>query len=594
MEDASPKKSRNLLKRFDLKPVNKRAKKIEKATLRHAHTFVVTRLTNLRSIRRHIIGWLLLASLLIGLTSLQMTFSIASTTSSEPANGGTYAEGAVDSISTLNPLFTTTQIEHSSSRLVFSSLLKYDEQGVLQPDLAQSWEVNKETTQFSFTLRPGLTWHDGHALDADDVVATVEAIQNPRVGALAQASWSGIKVKADGERKVVFTLPGAYAPFASAATFAILPAHVLEKIAPENLRESSLSNKPVGSGPFKFVNLSSVDITGGKRALQLEAFENYWEGQPRVDRFSLYTYSQPEDLSKGLLSHEINAATNVKAAEEEKLNAQEFNEHKIALNSGVYAMFRNDSETLKEVKVRQALVRSVDIADILRRFEVKALGGPVVNGQLVQANQVKQFSFDKKAAQALFAASGWVKNTKSGYLEKNGQALELKLVTVDAGNYRKLAFALSREWAGAGVKVNVQAVDPQTVQQTVLRPRAYDILLYELELGGDADSYAYWHSSQAVGAGLNFSNYVSPISDAALTTARTRSSLQLRDAKYATFARQWANDAPALALYQPTMRYVTARNVASIPSGANLPTPSDRFYSVARWTVQTKSTSTSP
>lgn len=593
MEKKKPKKLR-LPKRFDFKPVNKRARRMEKASLKHAHTFIVTRFANLRSIRRHIIGWFLLMGILIGLTSLQLSLEIMSTSTPKPADGGTYAEGLVDSISTLNPLFSTTQAEQSANKLIFSGLLKYDNQGILQPDLAESWEVNKDSTQYAFTLRPHLMWHDGQKLTANDVVATVNAMQDPRIGALAQASWRGIKVKALNEHQVVFTLPGAYAPFASAATFAILPQHLLNKIPPESLRESSFSKNPIGSGPFRFVDFKSVDITGGRSALQLESFTNYWAGQPRLGRFLLYTYSQPNDLLKGLGSHEINAASNVSLSDIKKLDSTELNIYRVPLNSAVYALFKTDSETLKDIKIRQALVQGIDITDLRLQLGAKALDNPVINNQLPQATQIKQKPFDKKAAELLLKESGWVKNKKTGYQEKNGNPLELRLVTVDAGNYRKLATILSEKWAGLGIKIDTQVVDPQQVQQSVLRPRSYDILVYELEQGGDADSYAYWHSSQAIGAGLNLADYSSPLVDDALITARIRTNPQLRDAKYATFARQWVSDAPALSLYQPTLNYLTARNVQSVGRGDHLPIPSDRFSNVNEWTAQTKLTSTSP
>lgn len=594
MEKKSPKISRFLLKRLDLKPVNKRAKRLEKTTLKHAHTFIVARFTNLRSIRRHIIGWLLLISLLIGLSSLQLGFGVFSTGSMKATEGGTYAEGTVDSITTLNPLFATTQAELSANKLIFSSLLKYDTQGVLQPDLAESWHASKSSTEYTFVLRPHLKWHDGKKLTSEDIVATVKAMQDPNVGALAQVSWKDIKVKALDERRVVFTLPGSYAPFASAMTFAILPHHILEKIKPENLQESSFSKNPIGSGPFKFVDLNSVDITNGKDALQLTAFDDYWNGEPRVSRFFLYTYSRPENLLKGLTSNEINAANDLGSRDSKKLDTTEFNQYKIPLNSGVYALFRTDSKQLKEVKVRQALVQSVDLADLRRQLEVKALDSPIINSQLPLASKVKQLPYNKAAAEKLLTDAGWIKNKKNGLLEKNGVPLEVNVVTVDARSYRTIISILSEQWADLGIKLHTQIVDPESVQQSVLRPRAYDVLIYELELGGDADSYAYWHSSQSVGAGLNFANYSSPISDDALSTARVRSDIKLRDAKYTTFAKRWVADAPALSLYQPTLNYVGARNIISLNNKDRLPTPSDRFGSVNQWVVQEKFTPNSP
>ncbi len=69
----------------------------------------------------------------------------------------------------------------------------------------------------------------------------------------------------------------------------------------------------------------------------------------------------------------------------------------------------------------------------------------------------------------------------------------------------------------------------------VIRPRAYDILIYEVELGADPDLFAYYHSSQATTSGLNLSNYRSAIVDDAILGARSTMDEQLRIAKYEAF-----------------------------------------------------------
>lgn len=593
MDNSSPQPKKTLLKRFSLKPVNRRARRIEKATLRHAHRFVIQRLSNLRSIRRHIIGWLVLVILLIGLTTVQLGYDIGSVSTLKPISGGTYAAGIVDSVTTLNPLFATTQAELSADKLIFSGLLEYDNQGVLQGDLTQSWQINKTGTEYTVTLKPGLTWQDGQPLTAADVVATVKTMQNPAVGALDEASWKGISVKALNPRQVVFDLPNPYAPFASALTFAVLPRHIISKIAPEDLRQSSFSSNPVGSGPFRFVNLKTIDVTAGKSALEFEAFNNYWDGPPQVARFSLYIYSQPEDLINGLKSHEINAASDVSSGDIKKLSSSEFNVTHALLNSAVYSIFRTDSPILKDVSVRQALVQGLDRSYLQHQLGVQALDSPVISTQLPQATSVKQSSYNENAAKSLLAAAGWKKGA-SGYLEKNGQPLELSLVTVNNDQYKKVVSILKQQWSKLGIKLDVQIVDPEQVEELVLKPRAYDILVYELELGGDPDSYAYWDSSQIVGAGLNLADYSSPLVDDALVTARIRSDPALRDAKYTTFAQQWVKDVPAISLYQASLTYVTAKNVTALRNGEHLPTPIDRYTSVDRWTVQNELRNTTP
>ncbi len=579
------KKPWHRFKKLDLKPVDKKTRTIEQATVKHAHKFVISRWTNLRSIRRHVVGWLVLVGILIGLAGFQMSFNYQSLSKIDQVQGGTYAEGIVDSVNTLNPLFASSQAEVSADKLIFSGLLKYDNTGRLQGDLAESWDVQDNGKKYIVTLRPNLTWHDGKALTADDIVFTVNAMQDSRSGALMQQSWRNIKVDALNARQVIFTLPGAYAPFASVLTFAVLPKHILEGIAPENLQENVFSKKPIGSGPFKYVNTKTIDITQGKSAVQLEGFSGYWQGAPRLARFSLYTYADQKDLVKGIASHEVNAASDVPLSSVSRLKKSGFREQNVPLNSGVFALFRTNHPILKDVKIRQSLAQGFNRGSLQKQLEAQPLEGPIINSQLPKTKEVSQASYNVAEAEKLLDEAGWKKD-KNGIRVKDGQPLELTIVSVDAGDYRAVVNELIGQWSRLGIKFRKQLIDPGQIQQSVLRPRAYDILVYELEMGGDPDSYAYWHSSQGSGIGLNFSGYSSGISDDALVTARARSDWQLRDAKYTSFAKAWVKDVPALALYQPTLRYVMARNVHALTDTDQLPTQSDRYSSVQDWTVE--------
>ena len=147
---------------------------------------------------------------------------------------------------------------------------------------------------------------------------------------------------------------------------------------------------------------------------------------------------------------------------------------------------------------------------------------------------------------------------------------------------------MSEQWRSLGITITTNIVDPddpsQNVAQNILQPRQYDVLLYQLTIGGDPDVYAYWHSSQAAD-GFNFSNYKSTSVDDALLSARSRLEPKLRTAKYSAFARQWLSDVPAIGLYQATAQYVHTASVHGIPAGTTLVSAADRYQNVLYWTV---------
>jgi len=123
---------------FSSKKLSKRAKKAEGATLRHAHKFIIHRWENIRSVRRHVIGWLVLVGVLIAGVGIQLNWFQRSYSTDAPAVGGTYAEAALGPLDTLNPIYATTSAEFSASKLLFSSLYDYDSTGHLRGEIGRA------------------------------------------------------------------------------------------------------------------------------------------------------------------------------------------------------------------------------------------------------------------------------------------------------------------------------------------------------------------------------------------------------------------------------------------------------------------------
>ncbi len=578
----------NQFRKINLKAIDKKSKKAEAASMRHAHKFLVSRIENLRHIRRHLVAWLVLLMMLISLNALQIVFNQSYTSSLQPVEDGAYAEGVLGPVNNLNPLFASTDAELSASKLLFSSLLSYDQSGRLQNEVAKSIETKDNGKSYTVNIHENIKWHDGKALTAEDIAFTVKTMQDPVANANQFSSWQGIQVTVDNPYQLTFVLPATYAPFPSALTFPIVPQHILGKVAPATLQENNFNDNPIGSGPFKYIDLQTIDASREKNALQLVRNDSYWKTKPHLARFSLYVYSSKQDIAQALKQREINAANGVKV-DESGIESSD-----IALNNGVYALLRTDGQILLDKQVRKALVQSLDRDALRKKLQVtKSLDSPIVNNLTPQTNQIMQTSYDFQVATQTLATAGWVKN-KDGILEKAGIPLELRLVAVDTENYKKITSALVQQWKKLGIKLQVQLIDPEQIQQVILRPRAYDILVYELSMGGDPDGYAFWHSSQVSSSGLNFSNYNSPAADDALLTARGRSTMAQRDAKYVTFARKWVDDVPAIALYRSSLQYSTTKGTYALRGVDVLVSPTDRYYNVADWAAETTPTYNTP
>jgi peptide/nickel transport system substrate-binding protein len=588
VSDTDPSKWRRLPKMsFSSKDLTKRMKKIEGATVKHARRFVFKRWDNFREVRQRIALWALVIGLLIGATGLQFYWYQNEYRTTAHATGGTYAEAVLGPVNTLNPIFAQSSAEEAAGELLFSRLLSYDETGNLNYDLADDMKISDNQLTYTFTVRPDAQWSDGRYVRARDVVFTVNLLKNNATRATL-TGWSNIKVEQVDDMTVSFTLPAVYAAFPHALRFLpILPEHILRDIKPAQLRESSFSSAPVGSGPFALRLLQSVNETNGQKIIHLTQNTGYYKGAPKLDRIQLHVYNNPDSILRALATSEVNAASDLSVSTAQQVNTQRYQVDNDPVNSGVYAILNTASAKLNDVKVRRALQLATDTNAVRRAISDKlpALDLPFVPGQ-ISGNIPTAPVRNTQQAAALLDEAGW--KIDGSTRKKDGQALTLNVVTTKNPDFEKALEVLTGQWQELGITVTTSIVDPrdpaQNVAQDVLQQRRFDVLLYQLTIGGDADVYAYWHSSQA-SSGFNFSNYKNAISDDALSSARARLEPDLRNAKYITFANQWLNDVPAIGLYQSTAQYVHTNSVHAMPTATNLNSAIDRYTTVRYWTV---------
>jgi peptide/nickel transport system substrate-binding protein len=570
---------------FSSKKLSKRAKKAEGATLRHAHKFIIHRWENIRSVRRHVIGWLVLVGVLIAGVGIQLNWFQRSYSTNAPAIGGTYAEAALGPLDTLNPIYATTSAEFSASKLLFSSLYDYDSTGHLRGDIAKSMKMDDEGKVYTVSLRQDVKWHDGERLTAEDVVFTVNTIKNPITRSTIKG-WQGIEVKEVDDYTVRFTSPSPNASFKLALTFPILPKHALDTVPPSLLRENGFGQNPVGSGPFKNRLLQIVDMTSGRKIAHMSANRDYYRGAPKLSRFQLHVYGTTDEIAKALRTSEVSAAADVAAGSVAGIDKERYDVISRPINNGVYALFNTRQEILQDKAVRQALQAATNAAAIRASVspDVAALDLPFINGQLTGSDVPKRPAHDVVKAADMLEQAGWKKQA-DGKRAKDGRPLQLRILTLKDSGYEKALETLAQQWRGVGVSIDAEILDPtdRAVSER-LQSRNFDVLLYTLQLA-DPDIYAYWHSSQSSQRLLNLSSYADAAADDALASAHSILDPELRNAKYISFAKQWLQDAPAIGLYQPVAYYVHAKTSQSMDPTMHLISTRDRYADVLYWTA---------
>lgn len=322
-----------------------------------------------------------------------------------PMVGGTYREGLVGTLTTINPLLSALNpVEEDVTTLIFSGLTKYDiKQKKIVPDLA-TFQSNSTYTEFTFFLNPKATWHDGTPLTADDVVFTYNLIADEKFpNAYVHSIFANVKVAKVDQATVKFTLPNSYQFFPTATTIGILPQHIWKDVTPETLRESTETLPIVGSGPYKIAEDMPTAKTQTSQTVQLERNPNYFGEIPYLETLSLQFYSTVDELMD-----KKNALVGIRNVPNDyipEVEAQQrFELIPIATSKYTALFFNTEKPALKAKKLRLGLSLALDrIALIGDKKFVTSITSPFLNND---AN-AWQNAYDLEKAKGSLYDSGY-------------------------------------------------------------------------------------------------------------------------------------------------------------------------------------------
>jgi peptide/nickel transport system substrate-binding protein len=517
-----------------------------------------------------------------------------------PAKGGTIVEGEVGTARFINPILATSQADQDLTTLVYSGLMRALPHGELIPDLASSYTVSEDGTTYTFTLRNNATFHDGTPVSSADILYTVQAAQNPELRSPRRADWEGVSVTVPDQHTVVFTLPHPYAPFIFNTTLGILPKHVWQNISNTDFSFSQVNTHPIGSGPYRVTN-AVMDKTGSAMRYDLAPFSHFTLGTPYVSRISFVYFSNEKDMLDAFAAHKISAMSGISSS----ALPSKMDDKENVLSSPLPRVFgvffnQNHAPLLADASVRAALNAALDkqaIVDQVLNGHGTALDGPIPPGVLgsfsasastttTGTQDTATTSIDR--ARTLLTKGGWTFDQTAGtWINKKKQVLMFTLSTSDAPELVATANAVAARWRSIGVQVEVQVYSLSELNTSVIRPRAYDAILFGEVVGREGDLFAFWHSSQRNDPGLNLAMYANAKADTLLAQARATTDQKDRDALYQQFAAIVKKDVAAVFLYAPDFLYVVPNNIQNIDLGA-LTTPGERFINAYQWYTDTE------
>lgn len=391
-----------------------------------------------------------------------------------------------------------------------------------------------------FHLRPGVTFHDGHPLDAWDVKFTYEALMDPANLSPRSADFEPVKaVEVLDASRVRVVYKRLHSPAVASWGIGILPEHLLNARAlaaearqqgldPENfsLRDSRFNRRPVGCGPFVFGEWRSDQF------IRLERFENYWEGPPHYRRYvfriipdrltqemefyagSLDSYGDTPWVSPlGVPPHQV---VRLK-------RHPDFQAFSGTASGYTYIGYNLRRKPFDDPRVRRALGMAVDVDAIITHVlhgQGERVSGPFLKQTDYYDRGVKPLPYDPESALRLLKEAGWHRNA-SGWLEREGRPLRFTLITNSGNDLRKAVLAVAQNaWRRIGIDVRTDVLEWSVFIQERVDKADFDAVILGWYQPVEPDLFQIWHSSQTGRHQLNFIGFKNPEADRLIVRIR--------------------------------------------------------------------------
>lgn len=449
----------------------------------------------------------------------------------------------------MNPILATDSVSSEISGWVFNSLVTYNKDGKVVPELAKSYRFLDHST-LEFTLRDDVYWSDGVKFSAKDVLFTYEMIISPKIYTPYASSFSPVKsVTVIGKNKILVKYKYPYFKALDIWMMEVLPYHKLKN--EKNLMTSKFNQSPIGTGPY---TLDKLSISSN---IVLHANANYFIHKPKIDEIVYHFVPDPSSVFLMLKSNKLDVGTLSPLQFERQIDddfKKDFNIYEDIAHVYSYIGFNLHSEKFKNPKIREALSFAIDrqkLVDIMYFGHGKVCNGPFLPGTGAYNNEVKSPEQNLTKARQLLK--------EAGYDKKHPFVFTLSTNTGPSGSY--IAQILQYQLKQAGVIMKLKVMEWQAFLNTVIMPRKFEAVLMAWSLALKPDAYTIWHSNSSAKGGFNFLGYKNEEVDRLIKKAERIINQQKFDKIYRKIFALIVHDNPCLFLVIPNSITVVNKHI---------------------------------
>ncbi len=468
----------------------------------------------------------------------------ASMISRARAADGVMRIGISTSLTTLDPLMTSTGDEYIFDNICFNGLTRMREDLVVEPDLAESWSFTEDLKRWTFKLRRGVKFHNGDEMVADDVVAMFRRLLDPKVVAPARSQYDMVDtVSAPDSATVVFELKVPYSGLADVMTDRQV------KITPRSA-VAQMATQPIGTGAFKFVS-----HTPGDRVVMTRNPDYFDAGLPKIAGAELRIIPEISVRIAALQAGDIDILWDLPLEQVKDFGKQSgLRAESIPTASWDGAVMNNLNPPFNNLKVRQAFHLGVDKRDLV---ELTLFGqglptlSPIPPTHPFYAKDVVIPAADPVAARKMLAEAGHPDGIKMPMIVPIGRPLR-----------ERLGVSLQQLLKPAGFDLQIQRVPYSSFAAEVSGKAPLYIDGFFARPTVDTSTFPFLHT----GASWNEQlwHYSNPDVDKALETARTSGDVNVQKASYIAMQKAMAAVPPGMFAYVSNFACAFRGNVGGV------------------------------
>ena len=479
----------------------------------------------------------------------------------EPKKGGTMVIAYWGDPISFNP---DAKIDDAGSGIygcIFSRLVALDTNYNVIPDLAESWEVSDDGLTYTFHLRRNVKWHDGHPFTSADVVWTLNQIKSHKEAPASRHFKDVESIEAPDDYTVVIKMKHPSAPFlgflAWYGTY-IMPKHLYDITkdgSPVDWLDNPHNQKPIGTGPFKFVEWVKGDH------VTLEKNPDYFLGEPYLDRIVFKIIPDENTAVQAFINGEADVDQNTSMAQVDMLT--KIPGVVVSMKPGPsrfymsYNVGRRDSP-MHDKKVRLAVAYALNRKEI---FKKAIKHGKVAEGFYTPAipwafnPNAKIPEYDPELAEKLLDEAGYPR-------KEDGYRFEITLVYFTGQEWRDMSTIIKEQLDKVGIKVKLEEYEIAAYIEKVLKAGDFDLTVLDGFQGPDPDNLKL---RVGTGGDINVMGYSNKEVDELLEKAARISDKNERAKYYFKVQEILAEDLPIYPIAEVTYLYVHKDYVKDLP-----------------------------